>query len=276
VDDVVVPVHRSVLLARVPAILPVLRGGIIKCVSSDRVQVQLDGNVNKLRGRPCEVTIRGCSPLTVLILCHYIYTDRLVSVWDRRIALVLCDRHHQLDLNVQSIKSELRALASSKGLNLPALEEAAQKAGRTATTPTLSCDLGRLFKLGQEEAAQHHDIVILLGDRRVIAHSAILRARSPYFAGFFDEECWTQERRSRGDVLEVDLEIFNYRPMSYLFRYLYGDTSAEIFDDIGDDASCVYLPRFIFANFTLHRFRFFLRPAGRFYVRSNCVQCKSL
>lgn len=238
VDGVIIPIHRSILLARAPIINTALRGGTIKCMSdSDRTKlVFLDGRANKSRGGPSEILIRGCSPLTILIFCHYIYTDRLIAVWDRRIALAVSDRHHQLGLNLLNIKNELRALASPSSLKLPDLEEAAQRSGRTIPTPTLSRDLRGLFERGQAEAAQHHDIVILLGDRRVIAHSAILRARSPFFASFFDEECWTIDRRSKGGgVLEVDLEIFNYRPMSYLFRYLYEDVSAEVFDDIGQN-----------------------------------------
>lgn len=232
-------IHRSILLARVPALGRVLNGERMQCADdrSHNSPLIFDGKGNHKGQSFSNITIRGCHPMTILILCHYLYTDRVVAIWDRRVALAICDRYGNLGIDTSVVKDELRRLASSNSLKLPFLETAAQSAGKVSPAPSLSQDLTRMFNKAQESKDTSHDVVLVLRDRRIKAHSAILRARSPYFSTFFDEDCWTAKRLENGSgVIEVDLGQFDYRPMSYLFRYLYADTSVEIFDDIGQFA----------------------------------------
>jgi hypothetical protein len=229
-------VHRSVLLARVPALGPALKGGSLSYHDGqpNTASIVFDGKGNNKGQKYFTVVVRGCLPTTILLLCHYLYTDKVVAIWDRRVTLAIMGRYGGLQINTSTVKDELRRLASPRSLQLPFLEIAAQSAGKVSPAPSLGRDLVHMFDKAQDGDDKGHDVVIKLSDRQVKAHSVALRARSLYFSTFFEEECWTTERlNKKSGVIEVDLSQFNYRPMSYLFRYLYSDVSAEIFDDIG-------------------------------------------
>lgn len=236
VGSSVILVHRSILLARVPALGQTLKGGSLSYHDGqpNTTSIVFDGKGNRKGQKYFTVVVRGCLPMTILLLCHYLYTDEVVAIWDRRVTLVIMDRYGCLQINTSTVKDELRRLASSRFLQLPFLEIAAQSAGKVSPAPSLGRDLEHMFANAQHSDDKSHDVVIKLSDWQVKAHSAALRARSLYFSTFFEEECWTTERLDKkSGVIEVDLSQFSYRPMSYLFRYLYSDVSAEIFDDIG-------------------------------------------
>jgi inhibitor of Bruton tyrosine kinase len=63
--------------------------------------------------------------MTILLLCHYFYTDKVVAIWDRRVTLAIMDRYGGLQINTSTVKYELRRLAPPTSLKLPFLEVAA-------------------------------------------------------------------------------------------------------------------------------------------------------
>ena len=82
-------------------------------------------------------------------------------------------------------------------------------------------------------------MVLCLADRDVHCHSAVLRARSPFFRAFFDEDAWTVNRwerghgeRGEGVVVRVLLRHMSWRPVEYVVRYMYGG-DVEMFDVLG-------------------------------------------
>lgn len=233
IGDVSIPLHYAIIDARLPALRPVL--------SCQRLQFEktpssmapfIFAGKKRQKWPKCQcITVEGCSIMTLLLLCQYLYTDRLPAIWDRRVSSAIRVHFPDSKIDPWSVRDELQLLASSKCLHLPSLETASQAAGKCTISRSLPSDLYGLFQRAQTED-DAHDVVLILGDARVKAHSIILRARSPFFATFFDEECWTLERSSKG-LIEVDLHQFNARPMSYLLRYLYGHSSPSVFEDIG-------------------------------------------
>ena len=221
-----IPVHSAVLLARAPALREVVSGKSMKCTSSsaDQRAITLDG-MTRL-GNDRIIKVRGCSPMTILILCYYLYTDSVVTIWDRRVSLAISDRYGPLNVDGLSVRSELRLLALT--LQLRILEAATGFVGKAPITPTLIADLKQVLSSGNIP----QDVVLHLADATVKSHSFVLRSRSPYFATFFDKECWTEKRFSAG-TLEINLKEFKSLPMSYLLRYLYGDVTPDLFGDLG-------------------------------------------
>jgi hypothetical protein len=225
-----IPVHQTMLSARVPILDSVLAGSRLQCfLDSDRKRTFIL-QAKASNHRPLVISVQGFSPMTILIFCYFIYTDKVVAIWDRRVALAISDQFGHLGINTTMIAAELESLARS--LQLETLASAAKSAGRVSPLPSLCKDLKQLFERSQQSGVKGHDVVLVLEDRRVNAHSVVLRARSLYFSTFFNEEAWTS-RRVKSGIIEVDLKQFKYKPMSYLLRYFYEDASAELFDDLG-------------------------------------------
>lgn len=225
-----IPVHSAVLSARAPAIRCILLGKSLTCTAAPTGsrKLTLDGTAC-LRSDPA-IKVTGYSPITILILCYYLYADKVVTIWDRRVALAISDLYGPLNIEVLAIRSELQLLA--RQLHLQGLETATEFVGKRPTTSTLSADLKHIFTGGQV----FQDVLLHLEDATVKMHSFVLRSRCPYFATFFNEKCWT-ENRFKSKLIEINLKEFKSRPMSYLFRYLYGEVTPELFDDLGAPSS---------------------------------------
>jgi hypothetical protein len=232
VDTLSIPVHRTVIAARSAALAETFSGRPIKRrAEAGCAAITISAMIDESSCRPC-LHVHGPTLLTVLILLDYLYTDNVVAVWDRRIALAISDRYNSLALDLQRVRQELRVLATPECLNLPELAAAVEIWGRRAPAPTLVSDMARLFasaqvhidvpKPGSSQSSLRPDVILLLASgKRVAAHSVILRARSPFFAGLFDDEEWTAHRRGwmekpgrgsfgtpRVEVYELYLRLF--------------------------------------------------------------------
>ncbi|PVF97010.1 hypothetical protein CPB86DRAFT_761016 [Serendipita vermifera] len=229
VGDFDIPVHQTMLSSRVPSLDSVLAGSQLQCfLDSDRRRI-FSLQAKTSNNRPQIISVQGFSPITILLFCYFIYTDRVVAIWDRRVALAISDRFCHLGINTNMVAIELESLARS--LQLETLASAAKSAGRVTPPPSLCKDLKQLLEKTKQPGYKGNDVVLILEDRRVNVHSVVLRARSLYFSTFFNEESWTSRRVGSG-VIEVDLKQFKHRPMSYLLRYFYEDASAELFHDL--------------------------------------------
>ncbi|KAF4569403.1 hypothetical protein EYR36_009193 [Pleurotus pulmonarius] len=181
----------------------------------------------------------GCHPLAMLILLVYIYSDQLIPAWDSRLGPTLRSSSGHIVCPPARIKADLQGLAIL--LELPRLSAALESPAKRAPVPSLHSDLAALYDEAQSFPSVRSgnwtrsssplapDVVMLLSDRSVWCHSAVLRARSPFFANMFGEEDWTATRWSGDGVIEVDLKHLRWRAMRFVVRYLCCGDDEEMF-----------------------------------------------
>ncbi|KAF8994985.1 hypothetical protein BDQ17DRAFT_1430714 [Cyathus striatus] len=90
----------------------------------------------------------GCHLLSVLILMQYLYSDKLLGVWDRRIYMALERELTVAKVSGAQVKIEFQALA--RALFLPLLS--------TAHEPLVKCNL-TLNGTGHNKALRHNSEV---------------------------------------------------------------------------------------------------------------------
>lgn len=246
VDSFSIPVHRTVIAARSIALAEVLSGRPIRHrAEAGCPAINISAMTDEFSCRPY-LHVQGPTLLTGLVLLDYLYTDNIVAVWDRRISLAISDRYYSLALDLQRVRQELRVLATPECLNLPVLAAAVEVWGKRAPAPTLASDTTRLFasaqacidapKPGGLQSSLRPDVILLLADgKRVAAHSVVLRARSPFFAGLLDDDEWTVYRRGADGMspLEVHLKHLEWKYMSHVFDYLCMGKEIDIFNHLG-------------------------------------------
>ncbi|OJT15368.1 BTB/POZ domain-containing protein 1 [Trametes pubescens] len=241
------PAHCAILAARSTVLCQVLADG--KTARDPRSSFSVQGHANKATSRRSRITFTGCHPLSVLILFVYLYADEPLALWDHRIGHAVL---HQLELvkakSVQ-IKTELQSLASV--LDLPALLDVLEAPVKRTPKATLSRDLQQLFAVNQAEGVRSPrplsgDLVLQLAEREVYCHSAILRARSPFFAALFDDKDWTSKRWTSEGTVIVNLKHLKWRAMESVLKYLCCGGDKEIFDVIADVRSVDELLDFMF------------------------------
>ncbi|KZV84965.1 hypothetical protein EXIGLDRAFT_726601 [Exidia glandulosa HHB12029] len=212
-----IPAHLVVLLSRCPALRTVLSGTPVRdTVGGISIKSSAPG--------PARLALSGVQPLTVLVLLEYVYTDQVVLAWEPRVALATEAAFKKLKVRAAQLRGEMQALARALGM-----EELERSLSRVfpSPAPMMTSALSGTLKDFTDVA----DIVLELKDREVHVHSAVLRARSPFFAAFFDDEDWTQRRRE-GGVLRVGLRHLAWREMDYVLRYMYSDLGLDIFNNI--------------------------------------------
>ncbi|TFY58443.1 hypothetical protein EVJ58_g6418 [Rhodofomes roseus] len=215
-----VPAHRVMLAARSPAL-----------ARSSR------------RGRPDahpRLAISACQPLSVLLLLTYVYSDDVPALWDPRVGLALSGAIPALGVRLAQVKQELQALA--RVLELPSLSASLEAPVKRVPKPMMVADLTRLFTSSQIQPQTQGprgardplapDVVLRLADKDVRTHALVLRARSPFFAAFFDEEEWTRTRWTPEGTVVVDLRHLRWREMELVCRWMCCGGDAEMFDVI--------------------------------------------
>lgn len=216
-NNVDIPAHLVVLLARCPALRTVLSGTPVR----DSV-----GGISIKRSAPgpARITLSGVQPLTVLVLLEYAYTDEVILAWEPRVALATEASFKKLKVRATQLRGEMQALARALGM-----EELERSLSRVfpSPAPLLASSISGAMK----ELSDVADIVLELKDREVHVHSAVLRARSPFFAAFLDDPDWTANRKS--DVLRIAMRHLAWRETDYVLRYMYSDIGVEVFNDIG-------------------------------------------
>ncbi|KAJ3888511.1 hypothetical protein GG344DRAFT_53490 [Lentinula edodes] len=232
-----VPLHAILLGARSNAMASALLSpseSVFKCqVDARTVALSKTISVSSIHGNAIalrSITFANFHSLAVLILLHYIYTDELICIWDRRVSTGIPSL---LSLEVTpmlatQVKSELQDLART--LVLPELLKAMESVVKRPVTETLRTDLATVWNLDNSSSplptlhtssALAPDIVIQLAEGcELFAHSTILRTRSVYFEDFLSEEDWTKKRRGYGGVLKVDLRHVKSNVMEYVMIWL--------------------------------------------------------
>lgn len=224
-----IPVHRIILESRCTVMQGAFHG---KTVESGPISISLAAH-----GR---LEVVGCHPLAMLVVLHYLYSDNVPAFWDRRVGGIVSELMTHAGTSIPTLKAETETLA--RMLCLDTLLSVLALASQRMPSPTLGKDMSILFAEAQTALSQTHDsrssatlgydMVLELSDRNVACHTAVLRARSPLFASFLGDEEWTARRWENG-VLNVDFKHLAWRPMAYVFKFIYEGGETTMFDTIG-------------------------------------------
>lgn len=213
-----IPIHRFVLTARSRVFR---RGFRDLCKTSTLTLSELAVSEIDDNGRTI-VQFQGIDILTIVDLVIYLYTDSFIDFWHlTRTAPRLAHRYRQVRIELMKIATKLE---------LNKLEPAARQ--MVLPRPCLDMDLDVAFH--DPAFLFDGDVVVQLEDDEVRAHSALLRARCPFFEGLFMGRAggrWLAGRESQEDV-NVDLQHINLKTFTIVLRHIYADTGAEAFDDI--------------------------------------------
>lgn len=276
VQSFVFPVHSVLLAARSSVLQGLMEAGGV--VGEHDHQAKFGISIELLPSVPgpgprsgiakiTRLAFKGCHhPLTVLVLLHYIYSDELLAVWDRRIGGAVQVQHAFCNLlkgnvNPGRVRQELQLLA--RVLDLSALSAALEAPVKREPVGTMVRDMGRLFDTVQDASASSSssfssplttsslrpDVILQLADREVRCHSVVLRARSPLFASFFDLEDWTRNRWDEGNMVRVDMRHMRWDVVRFVVRFMCCGEDEEMFYVLGELLSWVWV---VGSVFTLH------------------------
>lgn len=244
------PAHRAILSARSSKLCLALSEGKTAGDAASGVSVQ--GHISKAATQKLpRLTFAGCHPLSVFILLVYLYSDEALAVWDHRIGHALQKQLQSVKAKPVQVKTELQALASL--LDLQALSDVLDAPVKRIAKSTLAHDMQTMFTHNQAEGSGAHarrplapDVVLQLADREVSCHSIVLRARSPFFAAFFDDKDWTRKRWTPEGAVLVNLKHMKWRAVEPALKYLCCGGDKEIFDVVEDVFSADELIDFVF------------------------------
>lgn len=230
-----VPIHRVVLSARCPA-LDRLASGIDKTTQDRDTNIVIKAPLQRVsvaEPNMAMLTITGCQPLSVLILLTYLYSDNVLALWDPRIASMV-DRQVRSATRISpdKVKAEIQVLA--RILDLPCLTQILDAPVKKTPTPTIAVDFRRILYESQHNRRHNPDVILDLADRQVFCHSLLLRARSPLFAAFFDDEDWTTERWGADGTILVNLRHLRWREMEFVIRFMCCGDDQEMFNNLGE------------------------------------------
>ncbi|KAG5636401.1 hypothetical protein H0H81_008175 [Sphagnurus paluster] len=229
------PVHQIILSARSSVLGLVLSGSSLHNRWSS-ISIQVVSPLHRShRGHPIHLKLSGCHPLSVLILLAFLYTDEIMAPWDHRVSSSLGQSLKKLKCDPLQVKTDLGALAEL--LELPTITAALDSPIKSLPSPSLELAMRRLFSSSQAQAASHDstlapDVILQLFDRDVYCHSTILRARSEFFANFFDEDEWTRKRWDAQGVIKVDMKHLNWRVMDYVLRFMCFGAEDRMFESL--------------------------------------------
>ncbi|RDX54165.1 hypothetical protein OH76DRAFT_1398482 [Lentinus brumalis] len=244
------PAHRVILAARSPILCQVLSEG--KVVRDPRSSLTVQGHLNKASSKQlAKLAFTGCHPLSVLIVMVYLYSDDSLAIWDHRIGHAIQRQLEPLKVKVSQVKSELQALASL--LELPALADVLEAPVKRTPKASLAADMQRLFVGNQTGGVGARtrrplapDVILQVAEREVYCQSVLLRARSPFFAAFFDDRDWTTKRWTADGTVVVNLQHMKWRAMEPVLKYLCCGGDKEIFDVVEDVRTVEELIDFMF------------------------------
>jgi alpha-tubulin suppressor-like RCC1 family protein len=218
----VAPCHRVILSSRSPVFRELLLGLTKGKAAQSGISMFLSHA--EISGLP-RLVINGAHPITVLILLFYLYSDRLLAIWDRRLAQPLETELYGANIRPDDVRISLQEL--SRVLRLRNLSEALQFHVKTVPMASMSQDMASLNTEAQTKATLSKllpDVALQFKDQRVACHSIILRARSPFFHDFLGDRDWLEKRRDPKGIVTVDMQHLEWRVMSYVLRFLsYGE-----------------------------------------------------
>ncbi|KAF8549155.1 hypothetical protein OG21DRAFT_1606575 [Imleria badia] len=222
-----VPAHRVVLAARCVPLREVLGGDGVLCDKTSKISVTSTPQPSDASPNPPVLHFTGITPLSLLILLHYLYADEVLAVWDRRIGSLFEPQFSSLGLSVDQVKADLTTLA--RLLCLPHLTSALQSVGKRVAKLSANDDFRWLFDQAQVLDLPRRyvhgdplapDVALHFADKTVYTHSAVLRARSAFFTAFFSDTDWTIQRRDDAGVLDVEMGHHKWQVMQFVLPFV--------------------------------------------------------
>ena len=131
------PAHQLILALRCPVLGNMVYNGCSLKLSGVEVSLISAGSIS-------EIQIKGCHPLTVLIVLRYLYSDQLLAIWDFRIGNPFASQFETFDIKPTIVKVELDSLA--RVLDLQLLLTALQSPGKRVPTPSQAEDFRLLYE----------------------------------------------------------------------------------------------------------------------------------
>lgn len=238
-----IPAHRVVLAARCIPLREVLGGDGFLRDKSCEITVTFTPQPSDAPLVLPELHFTGITPLSLLILLHYLYADEVLAVWDRRIGSLFEEQFSSLDLSATQVKADLIALAHL--LSLPHLASALQSVAKRIVKTSASSDFQWLFDQAQlfglsrrnvREDPLAPDVALHLADKTVFTHSTVLRARSAFFTAFFADPDWTAQRRDDAGVVDVEMGHHKWQAVQFVLSFVcFGEET--LFETLGE-SSC--------------------------------------
>lgn len=227
------PVHRVVLAARCIPLRDLFGGhGVVRDACS-KISMTFTP-------APAVLYFAGISPFSLLILLHYLYSDEVLAVWDLRIGSHFEPHFPSLGLSAVQVKADLDALA--RLLSLPHLTAALQSVGKRAAKPSAGDCFRWLFDQAQLSSSSRRDVsqdplapdvALHLADMTIYMHSAVLYARSAFFAALFSDPDWTVDRRDAAGVVDVDMRHHKWQVMQFVLPFIcFGEE--KMFETLGE------------------------------------------
>jgi hypothetical protein len=232
------PVHRILLVARSPVMECFFSGSQPLEDPTSGISLQLlpakpGPGLGVLKLTCCEID--GCHPLTALIFLRYLYSDELITLWDRRVNIVVQKELAGFGVDPAQVKSELQGLA--RIFDLSVLSQVLEHPVKYNPLPTMARDMQHLFDTVQcplpASSPLAPDVVIRLADKEVYTHSVLLRCRTPLFASFFDLEDWTVKRWEADRMIRINMTHLNWHIMRFVFSFMCCGSDQEIFNILG-------------------------------------------
>jgi len=216
--DIDIPAHKVFLAAR----SPVLRNLFVDGPRS--VGVLIEFTPSTTPGEKARLVFKGVKLQTLLILLYYVYADSLVDIWNQN------SIHHSRVQHYRAIRSELSSISSQIGLDHLA------KALEVAPHPSSSMNKdfsNALSGPSRSEFNESADMMIeLASGESVLVHSAIMKARCPFFKALYGSGGrWLVERREQG-IVRVDMKHISKPVMDMVVHWLYSDWGVEGFDGV--------------------------------------------
>ena len=231
-----VPAHRNILVTR-SSVLASLLSGQVRVVQDtpSNITVEVLSRRSGKYPRAMPLSVTGCHAISVLVLLYYLYSDEVLAVWDPRVPRDLIDRMRVYGkVHPHKVRSELQDLA--RILDLPLFGSSLQVVTKLAPEQSSVKDFSRGFSAMQDRARHwvyKPDVVLELADETIYCHSAVLRARSEFFAAFFDDDDWTRKRWTPEGTIVLDLKHMHWRSMEFVLRFLCAGDDAGMFDSLG-------------------------------------------
>lgn len=226
-SDLKLPVHSWLLSARSPALRRALANvrsnGISGLPLPDHFTIELvDGKT--------VLTLVGVDVLSLLNIVLYMYEDRVIPAWNYT-------RHEpSLAFRYRQVRAEVVKLAGQ--LEMSKLEAAAQR----QVDPQRSLDQDLRSAVEDPHFFDDADALLELDGDEILAHSALLCQRCPFFEGLFhgrSQGMWIASRRTAlgtSERIPIDLKHIEPETFEFVLRYLYGDVGSSMFDGVVSDS----------------------------------------
>lgn len=221
-STICIPVHRFVLLARIPMIKQLLDDPASSISGLRNLEITCDPTPSSSFKFGKLIFSDDIQEIAVRVLLYYAYTDKYIKPWDDwvppqgiRKNRAYEDFHRLITaLDLNDIKYSLN---DSRG-------------------PVMNLGRDLLRLLQSEEIPDKYkssNVKIILKDGSSDLHSFILSSRSAFFATVISERWTLPEKTSSSSKFTIKLAHIPCQIFDIVVKYLYGDELMKVFDDIG-------------------------------------------